>query len=244
MVLILVSSGDAWMMARNDASRNGGKAKTAAGPPSSEPVRLPDVPRRPVQDRSRAATERMIAAGKHLLTTRDFDLISIRDIAGEAGTSIGSFYHRFGTKEDYFRFLIDDMVVRREALAMAQFAQMAMPDLPAAVARGAVANHLAHAGLLRAAIRRHLSGSDVWAPVRMMGQRILNEYRRLLSQHLGRPLKAREAERIGLAFVWLYGVLIQSVLEVNPIADYGIDPEIFGAEAVINFVAMLDRAMA
>ena len=76
-------------------------------------------PKPPVQQRSLASHRQMVDVALRLLETRDIDQISVRDIVCEAGTSNGSFYHRFGTKEHFFNYLIDDMLERRERGAMA-----------------------------------------------------------------------------------------------------------------------------
>ncbi|MDB5684258.1 MAG: hypothetical protein JWM38_137 [Sphingomonas bacterium] len=212
----------------------------AASPDATD---FPHLPRKPVQDRSKAATERMVEAGKRLLALRDIDLISIKDIATEAGASIGSFYHRFGTKDRYFRYLVDDMIARREASAMESYGRLSMPELPEALARGAIANHSLHAGLLRSAIRSHICGTDMWLPIRAMGRRLVDEYRRRAALYIGRPLTREESERIALAFVWLYGSLAQSVIQLNAISDYEIEMDVFEAEAVANFVNMLKHAI-
>src|SRR5690349_6728862 len=80
----------------------------------------------PRQQRSMEAHRRMVQAGLRLLELRDIDQISIRDIVSEAETSVGSFYHRFGTKEQFFNHLIDDMIVRREEAAMRETADRSL----------------------------------------------------------------------------------------------------------------------
>ena len=53
----------------------------------------------PKQDRSRRSAERMLAAAEKLLRERPFEEITIADIVREGSASIGSFYHRFASKE-------------------------------------------------------------------------------------------------------------------------------------------------
>ena len=167
---------------------------------------------RPRQKRSMAATRRMLEAGRALLNKRDIDQISVQDIVRAAKTSVGSFYHNFGTKDALFQTLVREMAVQREAIAMANFGDVPIKDLPAVLVRGAIENHRRYQGLLRSAIRQHLSGAPVWEPITTMGQNIAEEYNRRLEAHLGRPLKSREKERVAFAFDWLYGILTQSVL--------------------------------
>jgi AcrR family transcriptional regulator len=197
----------------------------------------------PQQKRSRAATERMLEAGRRLLNERDFDQISVQDLVKAAGTSIGSFYHNFGTKDVFFHTLVLEMAVNREATARENFGDTPIERLPAVLVRGAIDNHRRYQGLLRATIRQHLSGSRVWEPITAMGQNIAEEYNRRLEAHLGRPLKAREKERVAFAFVWLYGILAQSVLGLNTLSDYRIPDEIFEEETINIFSSLLSRAV-
>ena len=52
----------------------------------------------PKQDRSRATQTRILDVTARLLEKEPFEAISVRRIVDEAGTSIGSFYARFGDK--------------------------------------------------------------------------------------------------------------------------------------------------
>lgn len=198
---------------------------------------------RPRQKRSMAATQRMLEAGRALLNERDIDQISVQDIVRAAKTSVGSFYHNFGTKDALFQTLVREMAVNREAIAMTNFGDVPIDRLPAVLVRGAIENHRRYQGLLRSAIRQHLSGAPVWEPITAMGQNIAEEYNRRLEAHLDRPLKSREKERVAFAFVWLYGILTQSVLGLNTLSDYRIPDEIFEEETTNMFSSMLVRAV-
>ena len=48
---------------------------------------------------------------------------------------------------------------------------------------------------------------------------------------------------VAFAFVWLYGILTQSVLGLNTLSDYSIPDEIFEDEATNMFSSMLMRAI-
>jgi AcrR family transcriptional regulator len=199
--------------------------------------------RAPQQKRSLAATQRMLEAGRELLNDRDIDQISVQDIVRLAGTSVGSFYHNFGTKDRFFATLVQEMATNREAIAMAYFAGAPFDQLAKVLVQGAIENHRRYKGLLRSTIRQHLSGSPVWEPITVMGQRITEEYIRRLEMHLKRPLKAREKERVAFAFVWLYGILAQSVLGLNTLSAYRIPDELFEEETTHIFSSLLQRAV-
>jgi AcrR family transcriptional regulator len=198
----------------------------------------------PQQRRSLAATQRMLEAGRGLLNARDIDQISVQDIVAAADASIGSFYHNFGTKDAFFQTLVREMAISREKIAMANFGDTPIESLPAVLVRGAIENHRRYKGLLRSTIRQHLSGLPVWEPITVMGQNIAEEYNRRLEAHLGRELKGREKERVAFAFVWLYGILAQSVLGLNTLRDFRIPDEIFEEETTNIFSSLLKRAVS
>lgn len=63
--------------------------------------------RRPKQARSRETLDRLLDAAEKLLQERAWDEIAISDIVAEAGSSVGSFYARFPSKEDLLVSLLE-----------------------------------------------------------------------------------------------------------------------------------------
>jgi AcrR family transcriptional regulator len=183
----------------------------------------------------------MIDAAGRLLEERDFDAVSIRDLAGAAGCSIGSFYYRFKNKARFFQILIQDMIDRREKDVAETFKTVPLQELPSALARGALTNYRDYKGLLRSVIKKHLEGMRSWEPISLMGRRIMTQFQRRVVESRGVELTALEAERIDFAFVWLYGLLAQSLLELNTI--YGMETAFFEEEAVKAFTQAVERAL-
>jgi len=187
----------------------------------------------------------MVDGALQLLDERDIDQISVRDIVGAAGTSNGSFYHRFGTKDDFFNYLIDDMIARRERGAMLDLSDPAIPfdRLPEMLSRSAIANFRQHAGLLRSAVRRHIAGDDCWLRISKMSRRVVKKYIERVAQALGRDLDDGEAQRVYFAFVWLYGLLAYRTLGLNSIYGYTLPDELFELETIRNFRQLIDQAL-
>jgi AcrR family transcriptional regulator len=62
-------------------------------------------------ERRRAQTRaRLLAAARKLFATRGFEQTTIRDIAGDADTALGSFYNYFRTKEDVLAALLEEVL--------------------------------------------------------------------------------------------------------------------------------------
>lgn len=62
---------------------------------------LPDrrTLKRPLQARSVASYERLVAAARAILEEKSFDEATVAEIAGRAGLTVGAFYARFADKE-------------------------------------------------------------------------------------------------------------------------------------------------
>ncbi len=64
------------------------------------------------QERSRRSAERIVAAALELLATKNFEEMSVSEIAGRAGMSVGGFYARFADKSALLHHL-DASVIER-----------------------------------------------------------------------------------------------------------------------------------
>lgn len=176
-----------------------------------------------------------------MMRDRDFDAIAIRDLARAGGCSVGSFYYRFGTKEEFFDLLLDDMIAQRQGEVQATLVSVHVDQLPAALARGALATHRANAGLLRSAIKKQLAGEGKWERVSAMGRRIAAGYSARVVAERDPPPTAAQLEHIAFSFMWLYGLLTQSVMGLNTI--FGMESAFFEQEAVTAFERSIADAL-
>lgn len=199
------------------------------------------APRRPLQRRSMDAYRRALDAARALVATRDFDAIPIRELAAAAGYSVGNFYYRFGTKDAFFDLLLEEMIARRLAEVRETLSREPIRDLPEVLARGALATHRANAGLLRSAIKKQLAGEGKWERVSGMGREIAAAFTDAVERAQSGRLSPLQREQIAFSFVWLYGLLTQSVLELNTI--FGMEAGFFEREAVQAFRQAIARTL-
>ena len=155
---------------------------------------LPARPRTPRQPRSRDTEERILRAFGELLAESRFEDVSVQQVAGRAGVSVGGFYARFGSKDDALLHLLYAGYVR-DALALAE--RMLDP----ARWQGAGIAPIAHAyftlmlqaghghnGVLRELVSRTrlnpdaVSDSAAWASFR---QGVHEPFRRMLAARIG-----------------------------------------------------------
>jgi AcrR family transcriptional regulator len=86
--------------------------------PSSEPPE-PTLLRPPLQDRSRASLERVLAAGQSLLEEEGFEGFTLQEVSRRAKVSIGSIYARAPSKESLilaiYERAMDELGAEQEA---------------------------------------------------------------------------------------------------------------------------------
>lgn len=92
------------------------------------------VARKPKQNRSRQTLERILDATEQLLRKRPFEDISVTEIVQAAGSSVGSFYARFGTKDGLLPFIYQryDREVQRRVDRMFRrddFSELSLAEL-------------------------------------------------------------------------------------------------------------------
>ena len=69
----------------------------------------------PRQQRSAATLDRIVRAAQDLLAQRGYDAATVDDIVARAGSSKGSFYHRFADKEALLAYLGGECLARAKA---------------------------------------------------------------------------------------------------------------------------------
>src|SRR5689334_18223848 len=58
------------------------------------------------QERGSRTRDKLLRAGHRLIAKRDFDSMSVAEIAAAAGCSVGAFYQRFRDKDAFFGALV------------------------------------------------------------------------------------------------------------------------------------------
>lgn len=109
------------------------------------------------QDRSRATTERLLAAAQDLLCEGGADAATLRAIAARAGVSLAVVYRRFPDKDAviravYTRFFVDVAAGNAHALSGQHFKRDSLREAAAAVVGGIAAGYRRNRRLVRALV--------------------------------------------------------------------------------------------
>lgn len=179
----------------------------AAGPPGPAANRFGGLPR-PQQPRSREALDRLIEAGERLLEEHGFEAASVAEIAGRAGSSVGSFYRLVGTKDQLLRAIHDRFLSESNAqiesdLAVERLADRTAVEVVRVFVAFLVEVYARREGLLRALIVRSSAEPEFRAGVHALNARLEERLVLLLAPHRAsiRHPRPREAMRFGVAVV-------------------------------------------
>lgn len=184
----------------------------------------PTGPKRPIrQKRSQETYDSMLKAGFELIEEAGLEHLRVADVALRAGYAVGSFYSRFGDKDEFFEALLDKHLEKRNDALQRIFAGLP----PTHLVEGLIADMLqyfaGHRAFWRSALLISASDQVFHARIEAQSNRLSERFMQRLQQDLQRKLQAAEKERIRFAFRQLvsfinYQVMALPVLPACP--DY------------------------
>lgn len=200
--------------ARTTARRGTGKGQAKVdGNKNLENV-VDNLPR-PRQSRSLQTQEGFIEAGWAIVREQSWESISVTDIAKRAKRSVGVFYQRFGSKEDFLSVLLHRWI--ESSFADPLF------DRDWASADALIDGYLGdtfrrirdNRFLWRAALQRALDDSGSWEPFRELAAARRERLAQGIGALRGRPLDDAERKRMALA-LQVFNSMINNALLNNP----------------------------
>lgn len=153
----------------------------------------------PMQERSRKTADKFVSAALGLLQKKTYAELSVAELARAAGRSVGVFYQRFGSKDDflsvlltaYFRTSLD----WREA-----FIPSGTPgQVYAALLAGGYNDIITNKNLWHAALERSAADEDFWLAYNSFRERVAILSRGAIESSLGSELTEEERHRLALA---------------------------------------------
>lgn len=164
------------------------------------------------QDRGRKTYAALVETGFTMLESRDFESLSIAELARSAGYSVGAFYARFNSKDEFFDALVAQHLERRDRSRELLFAKSADDVLIDAVVRDIVTYYSKHRGFWRAALIRSSRDPSFWDPMRQQGHVFSNMLIDRIESQLGRQLSKPERTNVQFAFQVLFGTINNSIM--------------------------------
>jgi AcrR family transcriptional regulator len=164
------------------------------------------------QDRSKKTYDALIKTCFQLLKKQDFDSITVAELAKSAGYSVGAFYARFRSKDEFF----DAMIVyhsenRRKALERI-FSTFHNNELIDELIKDIVHYFSANQNFWRAALVRSMRDPAFWVPIRKSGHNVATRLIERLSEETGRSLTEEEETNLRFAFQITLGTINNSII--------------------------------
>lgn len=172
---------------------------------------------RPVRAGAQATHDAFLATARRLLADRDFDALSVVEIAAANGLSVGSFYGRFHDKEAFFAVLQEQVTSEWIAAATQALNPPSLSAMSGAQATTRICTTIVRlmrmdAGFLRAALKHASTQPSAWTPIKKTGHAIVDlAVQALRPLLLDMPARQRTV-RIRFAMQMVYGTCINAVL--------------------------------
>jgi AcrR family transcriptional regulator len=169
------------------------------------------------QQRSLRNAMAMLMAGHQLLRDHALEELSIETICERAGTTVGAFYGRFGSKDGFFltlqRLTLIQSHERLEAIGRRQQAgEFNAETMLREVVALMVDIYRRDRGILKSSLQR--TGEGTWLPIKASGDRFRKALSTVVAPSV--PGSPKQAEmRVRFAYQAVVGVLVNATLN-NP----------------------------
>lgn len=164
------------------------------------------------QKRSQKTYDALIGTTFKLLRQREFDAISIADLARKAGYSVGAFYARFRSKDELFDALLAQHIEDRRTARTRIFANATDETLIADLMQDLVDYYWTRRRFWRAALIRSTKDPSFWEPVRRQGLQFGDWLIERISRRAGRPLTEPEQANVRFALQLALGTINNTII--------------------------------
>ncbi len=164
------------------------------------------------QERGQLTHDRLIATGFRMLELTDLQEISIAELTREAGYSVGAFYSRFRSKDEFFDALIAKHLETRTRTQVYLFATLATDVLISEMIHNVVTYYWDHRKFWRAVLVRSVRDSAFWEPIRKHGHEFAGRFIERLTKEIGRSLSEKEESNIAFAFQVTLGTINSTLI--------------------------------
>jgi AcrR family transcriptional regulator len=185
------------------------------------------------QKRGQITYDALIETCFDLLHERDFDEISIADLAQKAGYSVGAFYARFQSKDELFDAMVKRHLEGRRKIRSKQFAAGAPSTLVHDVLEETVYYYWGRRRFWRAALIRSMRDPEFWAPMRRLSYEFADSLIAHMAARAGRSLKAQEEANVRFAVQVTFGTINNTIL--NQPGPFFMDQALFVQNLVRAF---------
>jgi AcrR family transcriptional regulator len=164
------------------------------------------------QKRSQKTYDALIGTTFKLLQQREFDAISIAELAQKAGYSVGAFYARFRSKDELFDALLAQHVEDRLTARTRIFASSTDETLVGDLMEDLVDYYWTRRRFWRAALIRSMNDPEFWEPVRRQGHEFGAWLVERISRRAGRSMTEPEQANVRFALQLALGTINNTII--------------------------------
>jgi AcrR family transcriptional regulator len=190
---------------------------------SATPATSPELRIR--QKRGQVTYDALIDTAFALLGEKEFDEISIAELAQKAGYSVGAFYARFLSKDELFDAMVQQHVQNRRKVRKHQFEETNDARLLHALLEETVHYYWGRRRFWRAALIRSIGEPAFWAPMRKLSHEFADALLGRLRTRAGRALTSAEDANVRFAVQLAFGLINNTIL--NRPGPFFLDQDLF-----------------
>jgi AcrR family transcriptional regulator len=164
------------------------------------------------QERGQLTYDKLIATGFKMLELHDLQDISIAELTREAGYSVGAFYSRFRSKDEFFDALVARHLEIRTETHIHLFATLPTESLLSELITDVVSYYWEHRKFWRAVIVRSVRDAEFWEPIRRHGHDFTERFVDRVHREIGRPLNQQEEANVNFAFLVTLGTINSTII--------------------------------
>lgn len=171
-------------------------------------VAIPAGPGRTIrQKRSRKTYGALIKTGFKLLKKREFESITIADIAEAAGYSVGAFYARFASKDEFFQAMVAHHLQARADAHEKLLSSVSHDVLIDELIEDIVKYYWRRRRFWRAVLMRSASDPGFWKPINKNAGLFVEQLTARIESDAKRELTESERENIQFAIHMVLGMV-------------------------------------
>lgn len=185
------------------------------------------------QRRSQRTFDALVETGLRLARERDLEAIPVAEIAKEAGYSVGAFYARFTTKDDFHRALMERYTADRIVDYDELFATVDDDSLLTLYIARQAERLFTNRRFWRACLHRSFNDPEFWEPFRRIVRHVGDRFIERAARRIGRPLTAEEQRSIRFAIQVANGTMNNTM--INRPGPVSVDDPDFQVRLVRTF---------
>lgn len=164
------------------------------------------------QNRGKKTYESLIASGFKLIKKQEFDSITVAELSKSAGYSVGAFYTRFKSKDEFFDAMVAHHLKARIKSQEKIFSTYKSDQFIDELIKDIVQYYWINRRFWRAALFRSIRDREFWAPIRQSGHNLATSAIARIGELTSRPLTETDETNIRFAFQITLGTINNTII--------------------------------